>query len=374
MPKRKTNLEFLQELKDKNIPYTPLEDYIDSGTKIKWLCKHGHIFNSSPEYILSGKGCPYCSGRLPIIGETDLWTTHSDIAKMLKNPDDGYVVSYGSSKILEWVCPKCNSVKKMSVTEVVHHGLACKVCSDGISYAEKFMISLLNQLNIDFIHDRYLPWSDKKRYDFYISSLNMIIETHGKQHYIEDKFSNFGGRSLKEEQANDKYKKELALNNGIKYYVQLDCRNSNCEYIKNSILNSILFDVLDLSFIDWDSCEIYASNSLAIKVAELWNLGYDTNGICHNLGMGQTFVLKHLNNMTKLGLCNFNPKEVHIKANVEKLGKKVICVETGKIYPSIGSVAEDGFIPQRVSMCCNKNAKSHRKMHWEFYEDYKEVS
>ena len=37
MPKRKTNLEFLQELKDKNIPYTPLEDYIDSGTKIKWI-------------------------------------------------------------------------------------------------------------------------------------------------------------------------------------------------------------------------------------------------------------------------------------------------------------------------------------------------
>ena len=87
MPKKKSNDEFLQELKDKNISYIPLEEYIKSSIKIKWLCNRGHIFENTPNEILMGKGCPYCSGRYPIIGETDLWTTHPNIAEMLKNPN-----------------------------------------------------------------------------------------------------------------------------------------------------------------------------------------------------------------------------------------------------------------------------------------------
>lgn len=375
MPKKKSNDEFLQELKDKNISYIPLEEYIKSSIKIKWLCSRGHIFENTPNEILMGKGCPYCSGRYPIVGETDLWTTHPEIAKMLKNSEDGYTVSYGSHKILEWVCPKCGTIKNDSPNNVYRKGLACRMCSDGISYPEKFMICVFSQLNIDFKRYNIFEWSDGKIYDFYLPDYNMIIETHGIQHYIDSKFSySEPNRTLEEEQFNDKYKEQLAILNGIEHYVQLDCRESTCEYISKSIVNSILAEIFDLSVIEWEHCDVYALNSLAIKIADLWNSGYNTNEICDNLRISQPSVLKYLKKMTKLGLCSFDSQEVHIKANIEKLGKKVICVETGKIYPSIGSVAEDGFIPSRVSMCCNKKAMSHKKMHWEFYEGYKEVS
>lgn len=372
MPKKKTNDEFLQELKDKNISYIPLDEYVNGRTKIKWKCQQGHIFKSSPEDILSGNGCPYCSGRYPIIGETDLWTTHPDIAKMLKNHNDGFLVSYGSKKILDWTCPQCKNTISKSVTEVTHHGLVCKICSDGISYPEKFIINMLTQLEIDFKREKTFDWSDKKIYDFYLPYYNMIIETHGKQHYMENKFSNSKPRrSLNEEQYNDRYKEQLASLNRIEHYIQLDCRESDCEYIKNSIYNSILPKFFNLHKVNWDECDIYASNTLSIQVAKLWNEGLDTNAVSKELNVGKTFVLKHLKKMTKMGLCDYNPKKVHIQSNIYNLGKSVICIETKKIYPSVGSVTEDGFIPQRVSLCCHDRAKTHRKLHWKFYEDYK---
>ena len=36
MPKKKTNQEFVNELKEKNIEYVPLEEYINAITKIKF--------------------------------------------------------------------------------------------------------------------------------------------------------------------------------------------------------------------------------------------------------------------------------------------------------------------------------------------------
>ena len=237
------------------------------------------------------------------------------------------------------------------------------------------MINMLTQLKIDFKREKSFDWSDKKIYDFYLPYYNMIIETHGKQHYIENKFSNSeSNRTLEEEQANDRHKEDLARLNGIERYIQLDCRESDCEYIKSSIYNSILSNFFELYKVKWNECDIYAANTLAVQVAELWNKGLDANAISKELNVGKTFVLKHLKKMTKIGLCDYNPKEAHIQSNIHNLGKSVICIETGKIYPSIGSVAEDGFIPQRVSLCCHDKAETHRGLHWKFYEDCKEVS
>ena len=83
-------------------------------------------------------------------------------------------------------------------------------CGDKVSYDEKFLSSILSQLKVDFatqLSKSTFNWCDKYRYDFYIPSLNMIIETHGIQHYEENKNWTM---SLEEEQENDKIKKELA--------------------------------------------------------------------------------------------------------------------------------------------------------------------
>jgi DNA-directed RNA polymerase subunit RPC12/RpoP len=54
-----------------------------SGKKLDWKCEKGHVWNAGV-HSRTGKsktGCPYCSGRRPIKGETDLATTHPLLAK-----------------------------------------------------------------------------------------------------------------------------------------------------------------------------------------------------------------------------------------------------------------------------------------------------
>ena len=53
-------------------------------------------------------------------------------------------------------------------------------------------------------------------YDFYIPELEAIIEVHGSQHYGQG-FEKVGGRTLEEEQINDRLKEDLAKQNGIKH-------------------------------------------------------------------------------------------------------------------------------------------------------------
>ena len=58
----------------------------------------------------------------------------------------------------------------------------------------------------------------KKRFDFYIPSINTIIEYNGIQHYEPKDF--FGGeKSFKSLVRNDNIKKQYCLDNGINYEI-----------------------------------------------------------------------------------------------------------------------------------------------------------
>ena len=78
-----------------------------------------------------------------------------------------------------------------------------------------------------------------KRYDIYIPSINCIIENHGIQHYNKG-FEFIGGRTLEEEQENDKYKKCVANKNGVENYIIIDCRKSTKEWVEQSVMQSYL--------------------------------------------------------------------------------------------------------------------------------------
>ncbi len=140
-------------------------------------------------------------------------------------------------------------------------------CSESLSgsYPERLMNSLLTILGVDFAREQTFPWStnvigedgknSSKRYDFYIPSMSAIIEVHGAQHYGGG-FEYLGGRSLEEEQANDKQKEQLAKENGIKHYIVINALSSTLSFIKESILSSTEFTSLfNLSDIDWDAVE-----------------------------------------------------------------------------------------------------------------------
>ena len=165
------------------------------------------------------------------------------------------------------------------------------VLSDGISIPEKFMISILKQLNIEFItqlNKSTFKWCQNYKYDFYIPSLNMVVETHGGQHY-ERGFESCNGKTLKKEQENDRLKKELALNNNIKNYVVVDCRKSELEWLKENTIKE-LDRYFNLSNIDWGLVWNNSLKNLVYEVKRLVEEGYNNKQIAEILDINEKTV------------------------------------------------------------------------------------
>lgn len=60
MLRRKTSEKYYQECKEKSLDL-PIEDYINSSTKIKHKCSKGHIYEQTPSDHLQKYGCPICN-------------------------------------------------------------------------------------------------------------------------------------------------------------------------------------------------------------------------------------------------------------------------------------------------------------------------
>lgn len=197
-----------------------------------------------------------------------------DIYEYIKNEEDKnrYIKS---NEYLECICHHCRSYKKITYGHLKRYGFSCNGCSDGFSFPEKFMTQVLKQLNINFqtqLTKNTFDWTSRNRYDFYLQDYNIIIETHGEQH-----FNNSFGRN---ELENDMYKYDIAVLHGFEYnknYFWIDCRKSNLEWMKENILNSKLSELFDLSKINWEKCLDYACSNLQHQVWEYWKIHVNEN-------------------------------------------------------------------------------------------------
>ena len=281
--------------------------------------------------------CPVCRGDKIKIGYNDMWTTDPNQAKLLKNPEDGYKYTRSTPRIkLKYICPYCGSVIKTTPNDYNRYGmLCCSKCSESISYPNKYMFCLLQQLNIEFENELSFNWSNGRKYDFYIKSRNTIIEMHGIQHYEETGFSKYGARTLKEEQENDLYKEKIALDNGIENYIVIDCRETKFNYITNNVLNSKLKEIVNLDNVDYELLKRESEHPHVKLVANLWNDGiHDINELMKitNIKKGRLYTL--LVRATELNLCSYNPDETlkiafnnSLKTKYQIYSKPVFCNE-----------------------------------------------
>lgn len=188
------------------------------------------------------------------------------------------------------------------------------------------MISVLEQLGINYTRQKSLD-NNATKYDFYVPDYNLIIETHGMQHYTGS-FNYCGGRSLKEEQENDLYKKLLANMWGYNYIV-IDCRHSNLGWIKNNILKSDLSKYFNFKDIDWKICSEFAVSNMTKIICDYWNTKqeYETaKTIAKKFNLSDVTISTYLKNGTDAGWCNYDPKEEKRKSSSRsglKSGKKV---------------------------------------------------
>ena len=81
-----------------------------NNRKVWWICDFGHEWNATIASRSDGHGCPFCSGRFPIKGVTDLQSLRSELSlewNYDKNeglkPSD---VTYKSHKKVWWKCSR----------------------------------------------------------------------------------------------------------------------------------------------------------------------------------------------------------------------------------------------------------------------------
>lgn len=351
---------------------TPDEVTCNNNRKVWWLGTCGHSWDALISSRTKGQGCPFCSNKSVLRGFNDIWTTNPELASLLANPEDGYKYTQGSKQKVDWECPNCSEIiKEKSITDINCHRLACITCSDGFSYPEKVMWSLLNYLNVDIVRQKQFKWSDGKRYDFYIPSLNMIIETHGIQHFKESN----RGRTLEEEQENDRRKRELALQNGIVNYIEIDCRESDFDFIKNNILKSGLIDMYKLSDVDWN--EIYKKSTTGIysEILKMWNsFKYKTpKELAVELKISDATVRRYLNNASKKGLCVYDKNKMIQIARL-KTRKPVVRIsnEEYKTYESLKDAANsvNTKCSGDIVKCCKGRQRTAHGYMWMYKEDY----
>ncbi len=279
---KKSNAEFIKELKEKKIEYKPLEKYDGASKKILFKCNQcGNIWGAKPTNILSGKGCPKCRD----IEARRRWIySHDKFCELAneKNPNVEIVGEYTGNKNkikvrckkhgIEWEplpaavlrgcgCSEClreriaekkrrthdEFVKIVSKTSphieilgvyknarnkikvrcknhneiyyvtpdlLIHGGGNCPKCT--MTSGEYKVANYLDSKGYEYISQYSFSDSEisRKRFDFYIPSVNTCIEYDGIQHF--EPVSNFGGENaFNYIKKNDEEKNRYCINNEI---------------------------------------------------------------------------------------------------------------------------------------------------------------
>ena len=320
--------------------------------------------------LLHGTGCNVCCsyhGKV-LRGYNDIATTDPWMVKYFVNIQDAYKYSIGTHEKCLMKCPYCGKEKMFSISKLHdRESISCE-CSDGISYPEKIMINILNQLNIKYIREyKNKEWSKEYRYDFYIN--DNIIELHGLQHYEDSQWKTF------EEQHNiDLIKKSLAINNITGEYIEVDCRISDLNYIKNSFINNEKINkILNLSDINWIEADKFASKNLVKEISDYYeehkNKSINLDDIGKIFNISSHSVRRYLKIGKKFGWNTYNVNDTSYS--------KVKCIETGKVFNSIAECAREmsdkniKLNPSNISAVCTGKVKTHKGYHFEYVQRIK---
>lgn len=324
-----------------------LEKFKKEGARwYKYKCLIcGYEYEIRESQLLRGCGCRVCANNHIFIGINDFNTKYPYLANNIIDENDRHL-KCSSTKKIKWKCPICENTIIDSICSVLNKGLHCSFCEKKYSFGENVLSNILSQLEIDFYPQKTFEWAKNKNgnhvfYDFYIESINCIIEVHGLQHYEETNFT----RTLKKEQYNDKNKYLLAINNGIQNYITIDCRESSLHWIKNSILNNELFCKLFCTDkIIWNDVLDVHSLNIYNQVCELWNNGKSISEICNTLNHDRHDV----NRLLRISIHNGHTKYTETEArsrgmknkHSHKILKPIRCIDTGQVFSSMSLCEE----------------------------------
>lgn len=366
----------------------------DSGKHIK--IKNNPERKITEEYWINQdclkkiKNCPCCPGsrtEIIVTGINDIATTDPWMINYFVNKNDAFKYSINSKKIKEFKCPYCNSnLGEHSIYNFYKRKHKCLICDSGSSYPNRLMFNLLKQMNIDFVSEYSPKWIGRKRYDFYIPKLQLIIEMdgglgHGNKKYKSNKASKY---TIEDTIKIDNYKDDMANKHGIKV-IRINCEPSTFDFIKENIINSELFNYFNINDELFRIAHLNSLKPNIYQCCELYNNEtHDIDLIAKEIGLKRTSVLNFLHIGTDLGLCNYDNTEMLKKNAHANSGSfpalKVVLLNTLEIFENI-SQAEKQYKTKNISSCC-KGKREYAGIHpdnfmplvWAYYDDYLKFS
>lgn len=101
-----------------------------SGIKVRWRCARDHVWKAAPYSRVAGKGCPFCSGRQAIAGESDLATVRPDVASewCQSNARRAQETTVSSRYRAAWECRFGHTWKATVASRTRELGSGCPTC------------------------------------------------------------------------------------------------------------------------------------------------------------------------------------------------------------------------------------------------------
>ena len=227
MPRKLTNEEFIKrsnDIHDNRYDYSKTVYPKNSRSKQKIIvtCKeHGDFLVSVKSHLFKKSGCIECD-------DSPYYTQRKLIEKIHKVHGERFDLSNvrytGYNKTIEVIC-NIHGPFNTLIKTFVQHKCGCPFCVE--PFGERAIADILSYKNINFERQvRYPTCRDKNvlSFDFFIPSLNVLIERQGIQHY--QFFPPKGKRSFHKNWDNfesqvrrDKIKREWAKANGYRLLV-----------------------------------------------------------------------------------------------------------------------------------------------------------
>ena len=167
----------------------PEEVTVSSAKNVWWVCNRGHewrtaVLHRSAE---NGTGCPYCSGRYPIPGETDLATVNPLLAAEwhpTKNDLEPTQIAANSEKKVWWKCPVCNHEWQAKPAARNSTGTGCPNCyrRNRTSFPEQACFFYVKKAYPDAINSYRDIFDNQMELDIFVPSLQCGIEYDGYRH------------------------------------------------------------------------------------------------------------------------------------------------------------------------------------------------
>ena len=241
MSKRKTNEEFIIEMKNMHPNIKILEKYINAHTKIKCECLiDGCIWSATPNNLLSQKGCPICGNKRI---SNKYRKTHQQFLSEMSNINSDIIILskyLGDRDKVECKCVKCKSVWMATPSNLLQ-GSGCPMCK--MSKGEATITKFLDTYNIKYIFQHTFKNCKYKQnlfFDFYLPDYNMCIEYDGIQHFKPTDFTgnnvNKANKNFNVIQIRDNIKNKYCQENNIKLLRIPYWEFNNIEKILNTYL------------------------------------------------------------------------------------------------------------------------------------------